>query len=102
MTSRAGGLYFSVAPADRTRLLYGPYRPMPLQRGDRAFCLYRDCDVVITSWSDARVPWPLCVRLGGRAKPGPLVNETLLAAARREASIAIQHWFGVSVTQVWR
>jgi hypothetical protein len=94
------GLHFSVTADDRTRLLYGPYRPPRLRRGDRAFCLYRDGDVVITSWSNARIPWPLYVRLGGRAKPGPLVNETLVAALRREASVGLQHWFGVSMSRL--
>ncbi len=40
---------------DRHRLLHGPYRLPPLKRGARATCLYRDCDVVITTWTDARV-----------------------------------------------
>jgi hypothetical protein len=55
--------------ADRVRLLFGPYCPPPLKRGDRAFCLFRDCDVVVTSWTDARLPWPRCRREGGRGAP---------------------------------
>jgi hypothetical protein len=38
---------------NRVQLLAGPYPYPPLRKGYRAFCLYRDCDVVITSWSDA-------------------------------------------------
>jgi hypothetical protein len=30
------------------QLLHGPYTPQPLRRGDKATCLFRDCDVVIT------------------------------------------------------
>jgi hypothetical protein len=29
--------------ADRRRLLFGPYRPPPVARGDRACCLRRAC-----------------------------------------------------------
>jgi hypothetical protein len=44
------------APRDeRARLLYGPYQVPALRKGDRAFCLYRDTDVVITGWTDARI-----------------------------------------------
>jgi hypothetical protein len=32
----------------RLRLLRGPYKAPRLRRGDRAFCLFRDCDVVVT------------------------------------------------------
>jgi hypothetical protein len=31
---------------DKVRLLFGPYEPPPLRKGDRASCLYRDADVV--------------------------------------------------------
>jgi hypothetical protein len=33
---------------------------------------------------------------------GLLVTEELVRAVRSESSIAIQHWFGVTVTTVWR
>jgi hypothetical protein len=45
---------------DRVQLLFGPYKAPALQRGDRAFCLVRDCEVVVTGWTDARIPWPRC------------------------------------------
>jgi hypothetical protein len=38
--------------ADRVKLLHGPDRPPRLRKGDRAFCLYRDADVVVTSWTE--------------------------------------------------
>ena len=63
---------------DRVKLLFGPYNPPPLRRGDRATCLFRDCEVAITSWTDAPIPWPRCRaahhRRGG---PGLLVDEEL-------------------------
>ena len=34
------------------RLRFGPYKPPALKKGDRAFCLYRDANVVVTSWTD--------------------------------------------------
>lgn len=46
------------AADDRVRLFHGPYKAPRLCRGDRAFCLFQDDDVVVTSWTDARIPWP--------------------------------------------
>src|SRR5262249_59143650 len=42
------------------RLLAGPYTPPPLRRGERTFCLYRDADVTVTSWTSAPISWPRC------------------------------------------
>src|SRR5437899_8329918 len=56
-----------IAP-DPTALIDGPYRPPRVRVGDVATCLYRDADVVITSVSDARIPWPRC---RGRESSGP-------------------------------
>jgi hypothetical protein len=41
--------------AERVKLLFGPYQAPPLNRGDRAVCLFRDCEVVITGRTDARM-----------------------------------------------
>jgi hypothetical protein len=85
------------------RLLHAPYKPPALRVGDRAICLYRDCVVVITSWSDARLSWPRCRELGTQGGGhGLLVNEELRRAIRSESSIALQHWLGVNAVTVWR
>jgi hypothetical protein len=59
----------------RIKLLFGPYKAPPLKRGDRAFCLMRDCAVVVTGRTGARIPWPRCRALdstgGGSGIPNP-------------------------------
>ena len=46
--------------SDRVKLAFGPYMPPPLRRGDLASCQFRVCEVVVTGWSDAPIPWPRC------------------------------------------
>jgi hypothetical protein len=43
-------------PTRPPRLLAGPYLPPSLRRGDRTFCLFRDTDVTVTSWTSAPTP----------------------------------------------
>jgi hypothetical protein len=38
---------------DKVKLLFGPYKAPHLKVGDRTLCLYRDKDLIITSWMDA-------------------------------------------------
>ena len=67
-------------------LLFGPYQEPPLKRGDRAVCLFRDCEIVITGWTDARIPWPRWHALDSPGSgPGLLVDEELARAVRRRA-----------------
>jgi hypothetical protein len=88
---------------DLVKLLFGHYHAQPLKRGDRAWCEYRDCDVVVTGWTNGRIPWPLCRRVdppGGH--PGFLVEEELARAVRHESALAIQYWWGVCQKSVCR
>ena len=70
--------------AERVKLLFGPYQAPPLKRGDRAVCLFRDCELIITGWTDARIPWPRWHALDSSGPgSGLLVNEELARAVRR-------------------
>ncbi len=61
---------------DPYHLHHGPYNAPALRRGDRATCLFRDGDVIITGWSDARIAWPRCRRPGTHGGgSGLLVDE---------------------------
>jgi hypothetical protein len=91
--------------SDRTKLLFGPYRTPALRRGDRATCLFKDCDVIVTDWTDARISWPRCRPLDvPRSHPSLLVDEELARAIRQESAAALRHWWGVSggVVLRWR
>jgi hypothetical protein len=69
---------------EKVKLLHGPYKAPPLRKGDRATCLYRDKNVVITRWSDARISWPLCRPLG-KGQPSLLLDKELARAVRCES-----------------
>jgi hypothetical protein len=77
------------------------YGAPPLDRGDRASCLFRDCEVVVTGWTDALIPWPRCRAVDS---PGPgsglLVDEILAGAVQHESAAAVMYWWGVSQTAV--
>jgi hypothetical protein len=74
---------------DRVQLLHGPYTPPALNRGDPAVCRYRDAGVVVTSWSEAPIPWPRCQVPGQRGGSGLLVDAELARAVRCESAQAI-------------
>jgi hypothetical protein len=89
-----------------TALLAGPYTPPALRRGDRAFCLFQDTDVVITSFKHGRISWPRCRPIDAKRwrSSSILVNDELLRAIQTESSRAIHYWWGVSPTIIgkWR
>ena len=90
---------------DRVRLLHGPYTPPRLRRGDRTTCLLRDCAVVITGWTSARIPWPCCRALDGPGGgSGILLDEELACAVRCESAAAVCFWWHASpaAVQRWR
>jgi hypothetical protein len=92
-----------VNDADRVLLLHGPYAPPPLRKGDRACCLLRDCTVVITSWTAARIPWPRCQALDGPGGgSGILLDEELARTVRCGSAAAVCFWWRVSKGVVWR
>jgi hypothetical protein len=97
-----GGEGDTLGDRNRVKLLFGPYTAPPHKRGDRATCLFRDCTVVITAWTDALIPWPRCRALDARGGgSGLLVDEELARAVRHESAAAIKYWWGASTTAVW-
>ena len=94
-----------MSPDDKVKLLHGPYQAPSLRVGDRATCLYRDCDVVVTSWTDAPISWPRCRPVGVRGSfPTLFVDDELARAIRTESALAIKHHWrvGMSLVAKWR
>jgi hypothetical protein len=87
---------------DNCHLLHGPYQAPALRVGDLADCLMRG-RVVVTSWTDARIPWPRCKRQG-RSHPSLLLDDELARAVRTEAVEAVRYWWGAAqgVVHRWR
>jgi hypothetical protein len=78
------------AADDRVKLLHGPYRSPRLRKGDRTSCLFQDCDVVVTGWTDARIPWPRCRPVDvPRTHPSLPVDDELARAVRQESAAAV-------------
>jgi hypothetical protein len=104
----SGQLLCNLADADlssddppSSRLLFGPYQPPALKPGDRAFCRVKGCEVIITSWTNASIPWPRCRTEDSYGGSGILVEDELARALRHESAGAIKHWWGASANTVW-
>jgi hypothetical protein len=77
--------------SDPTRLRFGRYAPPALNWGGRAFCLYRDTVVVVTAWTDARLPWPRYRAIDSRGGSGLLMTEELKRLVLSESAAALKH-----------
>jgi len=80
------------------RLLFGPYLPPSIRRGDKLFCEIRGT-VTVAGYSDAPIPWPR-VKKGGNACL--VLCGELVRAVKREALLVVAHHWGVSQTTVWK
>jgi hypothetical protein len=90
-----------IIDSELVKLLHGPYKTPRLRVRDRAFCVLRDCDVVITSISDARIPWPRCRAVDARGGSGLWLGGDLAKAVKCESAAAVKYWWRLSRAAVW-
>lgn len=83
---------------DRFRLIGGPYNPPKVRRGDWLHDEIRG-QVEVGGYTSALIPWPRVKKTGAASL---VFCGDLVRAVKTESSLAIQHWFGVSETVVWR
>ena len=84
----------------RHELQFGPYKPPRHRLGQPAQCAVRG-EVTIVGTTAGRIPWPVGKTL--RAK-SLVIYGALEKAIRKESSVAICHWWGVTAQTVtkWR
>lgn len=89
-----------MSQVNRHKLHFGPYRTPRFKYGAKVECQARG-EVTIVKLTAGRIPWPV-----GRTKRATslVLFKGLARAVRREASIAVQYWWGVSPATVrkWR
>lgn len=97
-TSAKSARQSAVRMVDNTLLIGGPYVPPAVRRAD-----WLDDEIYgrveVGGYSDGRIPWPKRKRTG---KASLILCGDLIRAVKTESSLAIHHWFGVSVTTVWK
>lgn len=84
----------------RFKLHFGPYKPPRFRLGQFVMCEARG-RVRIVKISSGRIPWPVGQR--GRAQ-SLILYRGLVKAVKKEANVAVQHWWGVghSAVRKWR
>jgi hypothetical protein len=84
----------------RHKLHFGPYRTPRFRYGQKVIDERRG-EVRIVGTSAGRIPWPVGYGPGGRSL---VLFKGLAKAVRREAAIAVMHWWGVGPAAVnkWR
>jgi hypothetical protein len=89
--------------ADRFRLL-GTYRTPRVRVGRVLSCEARDCDVVVSGYTEGRIPWPVGYPRERGGSPAPVVFGDLARAVRTESNQAVFYWFGITPQTVskWR
>jgi len=89
--------------AECYKLLHGPYYPPRVGVGSELFCEIQGY-VRCRKWSDGPIVWPRACAPGRNGRPAYVLCGDLIRAVRCEASLAIQHWWGVSESLVsrWR
>jgi hypothetical protein len=92
-----------VKDADRFKLL-GTYKTPRVRLGTVLSDEVRDGDVVVSGYTDARIPWPVGHPRGRGGFPALVVYGRLVQAVRRESNQAVCYWFGVTAQTVskWR
>ena len=74
--------------ADRFLLLFGPYKPPTLSRGDRATCLFLETTVTITSRTDCSPFLALCRPFDNfNGRPTILLDEELARVTRDDLAL---------------
>lgn len=88
--------------SERFRLI-GTYKPLRVKIGTVLSCEFRDCDVVVTGYSDGKITWPIGSAKGIRAKTLVICGD-LAEAIRKESNQAVCYWWGVTPQTVtkWR
>ena len=76
--------------ADRFRLRFGPYKTPRFRNGKVVSCEVPG-EVRIVGLSDAPIPWPMGRK--GNGPPALIVFGALAKAVRREANLAVAHWW---------